>query len=391
MRKKLSFALTLGILLGFSGLQQAHGAAVKTISFQAEGWADNWYSLYINGKKVGEDAVPITTVRSFNSTVIKFTASYPFTIGVLAKDYTENASGLEYIGQSNQQIGDGGFVLQIRDLSTMKIVASTNKGWKSLVINKAPTNPTCAKSSNPLIECKFSNTAIPNNWSASTYSDSKWIYSTEFSQSTVGVKEGYFDIAWSDSAKLIWSSDLKLDNTILFRTTVKNAGQAASSISSETSSNLAVLSSDISATGALNKSATCDGLGSSPQISWSTPSQKVASYIVIMDTVPGPLRPGEVAGADHASLVLYNIPGTVHNIPSQNSSVGTFGQSFKGKFGYEAPCSQGPGEKVYTVSVYALSVVLSLPQGSATSSAITEAIQGKVIASGKLSMTYARQ
>lgn len=98
--------------MAFSTSTQA--VASKSIAFQAEVWADNWFALYVNGMKVGEDSVPITTEKSFNSEKIKFTASYPLTIAVIAKDFTENSSGLEYIGKRNQQIGDGGIILQIR-------------------------------------------------------------------------------------------------------------------------------------------------------------------------------------------------------------------------------------------------------------------------------------
>ena len=42
--------------------------AVKSVqsSFTAEVWADNWFSLYINGKLVGQDSVAITTEKSFD-------------------------------------------------------------------------------------------------------------------------------------------------------------------------------------------------------------------------------------------------------------------------------------------------------------------------------------
>jgi hypothetical protein len=44
----------------------------------------------------------------------------------MVRDFTENSSGLEYIGKQNQQIGDGGAIAQIRDLSTNKIIAATD-------------------------------------------------------------------------------------------------------------------------------------------------------------------------------------------------------------------------------------------------------------------------
>ena len=68
-------------------------AAVKVYPFTAEIWADNWFALYVNGKKVGEDSTAFATERSFNSDVISFKASYPLTIGIIARDYVENASG----------------------------------------------------------------------------------------------------------------------------------------------------------------------------------------------------------------------------------------------------------------------------------------------------------
>ena len=173
----------------------ADAATAKTMSFQAEVWADNWFELYINGKKVGQDSVPITTEKSFNSEKIKFTATYPFTVAVLAKDFTENSSGLKYNGKSNQQIGDGGIVLQIRDLTKNTIVAATDRSWKSLVINKAPLNPECVTSSAPLTDCTWQQSVAPTSWTSKTFNDKKWISATEFTKEAVGVKEGYFNIS----------------------------------------------------------------------------------------------------------------------------------------------------------------------------------------------------
>ena len=76
-----------------------------TSQFVAEVWADNWFALYVNGQLVGKDSTPITTERSFNAETITFTAAYPLTIGIEAKDFKETDSGLEYIGERNQQMG----------------------------------------------------------------------------------------------------------------------------------------------------------------------------------------------------------------------------------------------------------------------------------------------
>jgi len=271
------------ILALISIISPASAATAKTINFQAEIWVDNWFSLYINGKQVGQDSVPITTEKSFNSEKIKFTATYPFTVGLIVKDFTENASGLEYIGKPNQQIGDGGAVLQIRDLSTNKVVLVTDSSWKSLVINKAPLNPECVKSSNPLTDCKFSNISIPKNWSTNSFKDSSWKSASVFSKDEVGVKEGYFDINWSPSASLIWSSDLKLDNTILLRKTV-----ASSPTKVVTNSSFSLSSPTFSNGGKLPAMYTCDGSSTMPPLSWSGSPTGTKSYVVTFDTLPGP-------------------------------------------------------------------------------------------------------
>ena len=86
--------------------------------FRAEVWADNWFSLQVNGEAVGEDSVPITTERSFTAETIEFEASYPLTVAVVAKDFKEDDTGLQYIGTDRQQMGDGGLIAQITDLDT---------------------------------------------------------------------------------------------------------------------------------------------------------------------------------------------------------------------------------------------------------------------------------
>ena len=362
-----------------------HAVVSKSISFQAEVWADNWFALYVNGKKVGEDSVPITTEKSFNSEKIKFTATYPLTIGVIAKDFTENASGLEYIGKSNQQIGDGGIILQIREVSSGKIVTQTGRDWKVLTINKAPINPECVESINPIKDCKYSNTKIPSSWATSTYKDSSWSYATEFSQEAVGVKDGFYDFSWTPSAVLVWSSDLKLDNVILLRKTVKTAPIAP------VSKPLILSSPDFKDGGSLPIDFTCDGRGISPSLSWANVPANTQSLVVIMDTQPGPLRPGEVDIGKHFYLTLFNIPSTVTSIAAGATNVGSLGQNFQGKtLGYAAPCSQGSGSKKYSIYLYALSAKLAISPKDATETALLAAMVGKVISSAEMSVFYSR-
>jgi len=196
--------------------------AVKSVqsSFTAEVWADNWFSLYINGKLVGQDSVAITTEKSFNSDRITFTASYPFTIAMVAKDFKQNDTGLEYIGTDRQQMGDGGIVAQFTDTATGRVVATTSSAWRGLVIHQAPLDKSCEKSAKPDVDCTSRIASEPSGWTQTTFNDSSWPTANTYSKEQVGVKDGYNNILWSSDAQIIWTSDLEIDNTILWRYTV---------------------------------------------------------------------------------------------------------------------------------------------------------------------------
>ncbi|CAO1651125.1 PEBP family protein [Salinibacterium sp. NYA9b] len=190
-------------------------------TFTADVWADNWFALYVNGELVGEDSVPITTERSFNKETITFTASYPLTIAIEAKDFKETDSGLEYIGEPNQQMGDGGLIAQVTD-DAGSVVAVTNSSWSSLVTQRAPLDTSCENSSAPDVECTFTETEADADWFTDGYDSTSWNFASEFTAAEVGPKDGYTEVAWDASAQLIWADSLTQDNTILFRTVVES-------------------------------------------------------------------------------------------------------------------------------------------------------------------------
>jgi hypothetical protein len=185
--------------------------------FKAEVWADNWFSMFVNGVAAGEDSVPITTERSFNSETFTFTATYPFTLAVVAKDFKQTNSGIEYIGKPNQQMGDGGFIAQITDTTSGKVVAMTDASWKTLSIQRAPLNPSCEHDPEPDKTCQSLVLAEPANWTAADFNDGAWTSPTIWSAAEVGPKDGYNNITWNPSAKFVWATDLHIDNTILLR------------------------------------------------------------------------------------------------------------------------------------------------------------------------------
>ena len=401
MKNKAFFIIAL-LVICLGNAPHAVAVSAKTISFKAEIWADNWFALYINGKKVGEDSVSIKTERSFNSETISFKATYPLTVGVIAKDYVENSSGLEYIGKPNQQIGDAGIAIQITDLKSNQVVGYSNSTWKVLVIDRAPLNEECVTSSNPIVDCKSSNLALPKTWATSTYKDSTWQKASLFTKEEVGVKEGYFDITWSSKTKLIWSSDLRLDNTILLRkqisapsTSNTKSGSVASAASSTSSmkndESFTLTSSDFVDGGALPREFTCDGAGISPPLSWSSAPAQTKSFAIVMDSIPGPPRPGEVDSGKHFYFTLFNIPKDAKSIGKAVPGVGTFGQNFLGRsLGYTPPCSQGPGAKKYTITIYALSTLLDLNASEVTLQTLESAMANKILAQTGISVTYTR-
>jgi phosphatidylethanolamine-binding protein (PEBP) family uncharacterized protein len=378
----LATVFTIGVLTAPNTL-----AAAKVYSFTAEIWADNWFALYVNGKKVGEDSTPFATERSFNADAITFKASYPITIGIMARDYVENASGLEYIGKANQQIGDGGVIAQIRDVASGQVVTATNKSWKVFVTNTAPLNVDCVKSSNPLSDCKSTVTKAPSSWFSATYKDSTWKNATEFTAAAVGVKDGYSKFSWAPSSALVWSSDLKLDNTILLRTKIL----AAPKFTMQQAVPFTVGSPDFINGGSLPKDYTCDGIGISPALTFTGIPSNAQSIAVLMDTIPGPLRPGEIDIGNHFYLILYDIPTSTTSIAAGATNIGKLGQNFQGKkLGYTPPCSQGSGMKEYTISAFALSEKLNLEPTSVTEAILLKAIEGKIVAKSTLITRYQR-
>ncbi|MGA9278717.1 PEBP family protein [Ilumatobacter sp.] len=193
---------------------------VTSSTFVIEVWADNWSAVYVNGALIGEDSVPITTERSFNAETFTFDATYPFTIAIEAKDFKETDSGIEYIGEQNQQMGDGGIIAQITDTSTGETVAGTDSEWKALVVHQAPLNTDCELDAEPDETCEFLILETPADWASADFDDSDWTNATVWSAADVDPKDGYNEITWDPSAQLIWGTDLEVDNTVLLRTAI---------------------------------------------------------------------------------------------------------------------------------------------------------------------------
>jgi phosphatidylethanolamine-binding protein (PEBP) family uncharacterized protein len=147
------------------------------------------------------------------------------------------------------------------------------------------------------------------------------------------------------------------------------------------------LLSDIDVDGAeLPADFTCDGSGFSPALSWSNAPAGTKEFALLMSTIT-------VDNETKYNWVLYHIPATTTGFVENSSGVGTTGMGSHGaSLAYEPPCSQGPGSKLYTFTLYALS---STPQLSAaadqvTGEVLTEAISSITLGSATLNMSYTR-
>ena len=192
-------------------------------TFQADVWADNWFEMRINGETVAVDSVPITTERSFNAESFTFEAERPFTIGLIAMDFRENDTGLEYIGTRRQQMGDGGVIAQIRD-GAGNTFAVTDGDWQCLTIHTAPLDTSCERDPNPIAgqgACGFDAMDPPAGWDSPGFDASTWPAATTYSARAVDPKDGYDRIRWDNAAEFIWGPDLERSNTVLCRLTVE--------------------------------------------------------------------------------------------------------------------------------------------------------------------------
>jgi len=196
---------------------------VSAETFSADVWSDNWFEMRIDAEQVAEDSVPITTERSFNAESFTFEAERPFVIGLVAKDFKENDTGLEYIGTRRQQMGDGGFIVQIMD-SGGATAAVSDAAWRCLVIHSAPLDKSCESETNPVAgedACAFEALDEPEGWDRPGFDASSWPAATVYSERDVSPKDGYDRIDWVDGAELVWGPDLEQSNTVLCRLTVE--------------------------------------------------------------------------------------------------------------------------------------------------------------------------
>lgn len=209
LRRLFLFAagLALALALSFSIPAQPQPAAKKAglnrnrpTPVKLNVYADNWFKLYINGKLIAVDSIDFVPHNVISVDVIE---QYPMTIAVLAKDFADPETGLEW---DNSQIGDGGLILKLGD----RIVS--NAQWKAKKFSWGPLG-------GDMEDPKVVHQPLPEGWELPSFDDSSWSNAKVFSVDQVRPRTNYQDYDFA-GAEFIWTDDLELDNTIVFRLTL---------------------------------------------------------------------------------------------------------------------------------------------------------------------------
>ncbi|HEX3868972.1 MAG TPA: hypothetical protein VHV77_00915 [Pirellulales bacterium] len=169
-------------------------------TIKANMYADNWFMLYINGELVAVDSIKFIP---HNVVSVDILPTYPMTIAVMAKDNADPKTGMEY---ANTNIGDAGFILKFGDGTV------SDATWKAKRFSWGPVN---RDTKNPRAE----SVAIPDDWFAIDFDDRSWGHAKEYSEEQVAPKQPFYDADFQ-GAKFIWTDDLELDNTVVFRRVV---------------------------------------------------------------------------------------------------------------------------------------------------------------------------
>jgi phosphatidylethanolamine-binding protein (PEBP) family uncharacterized protein len=131
---------------------------------------------------------------------------------------------------------------------------------------------------------------------------------------------------------------------------------------------------------------TCDGSGATVPLAWSGAPTGTTEYAVLMTTLPGD-------GTTKWNWVLYGLPGATKALAKDTFGLATVGVGSDGPSNaYNPPCSQGPGAKLYTYTVYALSgsPAITIAASKVTGQVITDAIKPLTLATASIGLNVTR-
>jgi Raf kinase inhibitor-like YbhB/YbcL family protein len=133
---------------------------------------------------------------------------------------------------------------------------------------------------------------------------------------------------------------------------------------------------------------TCDGQDVSPPLSWGSVPEGAKSIALISDDPDAPR-------GTWVHWVVFNLPPTLKGLPEgiprkeTLDDGGRQGVNDFGRFGYGGPCPPG-GTHRYYFKIYILDTSLGLT-GRVTKARLLEAMEGHILAEGRLMGRYKRR
>jgi phosphatidylethanolamine-binding protein (PEBP) family uncharacterized protein len=127
---------------------------------------------------------------------------------------------------------------------------------------------------------------------------------------------------------------------------------------------------------------TCDGASISPPLTFAHIPKEAKMIAVTMSHIA-------IDGEQHVYWVFYNIPVNTLDIPQDAKDIGLLGHNTMNEnLSYSPPCSKGPGEKIYTITAYAVSKVVT-DKGLRMKDFLKK-IKSNILATSTLSVKYSR-
>ena len=140
--------------------------------------------------------------------------------------------------------------------------------------------------------------------------------------------------------------------------------------------------------GAVASRYTCDGPGISPPLTWDPVPDGTRSMALIVNDP-------DAAGGTFVHWLIYNLPSHTRrlpeDVPNRHKLAGgaVQGVNGAGTIGYTGPCPPG-GTHRYYFEIYALDTRLGL-DGGAQAQRLSDAMEGHILAKGRLMGTYRRK
>ena len=173
----------------------------------------------------------------------------------------------------------------------------------------------------------------------------------------------------------------KTDNTPLLGILWANSTSLSTSTSLTVTSSAGASGSEMGITYAC---ALYGGSAYNPDLAWKGAPASTKEFALLMTT--------QANDGLKYNWVLYGIPSSSTSLAKNSTNVGTAGQGSDGPtFGYQAPCSSGPGKKDYIFTIYALSNSPTFSSGvTVTGSVLSTAMSNITLASGSITLSITR-